>query len=227
MQEYEGSSLTDIAAAPTSALQGVAQKGREVLKLLGQHILTAFFARKLLPVVRCWFLCPRGNSKFRLSVASTAQNFLVSTCLHNLDQCCFWTIFLTRAPGDLGNWKFYRIAKAILGLSQLEQEGKREEGAALNINKACTSDSDRTSPTVGGLGGIGSIGASLSWNLRLWIRNMSLGCLGLAPFVEMIWNDVYWRCRLLKLKCWKIRRIIDLGFCRLESSWLIWLESSS
>ena len=47
MQEYEGSSLTDIAAAPTSALQGVAQKGREVLKLLGQHILTAFFARKL------------------------------------------------------------------------------------------------------------------------------------------------------------------------------------
>ena len=86
----------------------------------------------------------------------------------------------------MGNWKFYRIAKAILGLSQLEQEGKREEGAALNINKACTSDSDRTSPTVGGLGGIGPIGASLSWNLRLWIRNMSLGCLGLAPFVEMI-----------------------------------------
>lgn len=53
MQEYEGSSLTDIAAAPTSALQGVAQKGRDVLKLLGQQILTAIFARKLLPVVRC------------------------------------------------------------------------------------------------------------------------------------------------------------------------------
>eukprot|EP00434_Breviolum_minutum_P037200 symbB.v1.2.032978.t1/scaffold4020.1/size47400/11 len=76
-KEYEGSSLTDIAAAPTSALQGVAQKGREVLK------------------------------KFKVQTIS-----------------------------DLGNWKFYRIAKAILGLSQLEQEGKREEGAALNINKA-------------------------------------------------------------------------------------------
>ena len=38
--------------------------------------------------------------------------------------------------GDLGKWKFYRIAKAMVGLAQLEQEGKREEGAALNINKA-------------------------------------------------------------------------------------------
>mmetsp|Transcript_35487 Transcript_35487/g.57090 ORF Transcript_35487/g.57090 Transcript_35487/m.57090 type:complete len:277 (+) Transcript_35487:34-864(+) len=76
-KEYEGSSLTDIAAAPTSALQGVAQKGREVLK------------------------------KFKVHTIS-----------------------------DLGKWKFYRIAKAILGLAQLEQEGKREEGAALNINKA-------------------------------------------------------------------------------------------
>jgi hypothetical protein len=36
----------------------------------------------------------------------------------------------------LGKWKFYRIAKAMVGLAQLEQEGKREEGAALNINKA-------------------------------------------------------------------------------------------
>ena len=34
-QEYEGSSLTDIVAAPTSALQGVAAKGREVLKMPG------------------------------------------------------------------------------------------------------------------------------------------------------------------------------------------------
>eukprot|EP00435_Cladocopium_sp_Y103_P033538 s404_g8.t1 len=76
-KEYEGSSLTDIAAAPTSALQGVAQKGREVLK------------------------------KFKVHTIS-----------------------------DLGKWKFYRIAKAIVGLAQLEQEGKREEGAALNINKA-------------------------------------------------------------------------------------------
>ena len=38
--------------------------------------------------------------------------------------------------GDLGSWKFYRISKAILGLSALEQKDKREEGAALNINKA-------------------------------------------------------------------------------------------
>ena len=76
-KEYEGSSLSDIAAAPTSALQGVAQKGRDVLK------------------------------KFKVHTIS-----------------------------DLGNWKFYRISKAILGLSSLEQEGKREEGAALNINKA-------------------------------------------------------------------------------------------
>eukprot|EP00438_Fugacium_kawagutii_P030175 Skav221649 [mRNA] locus=scaffold1174:287595:297013:- [translate_table: standard] len=72
-KEYEGSSLSDIAAAPTSALQGVAQKGREVLKSLGS---------------------------------------------------------------DLGKWKFYRISKSIVGLSKLEQSGKREEGAALNINKA-------------------------------------------------------------------------------------------
>jgi len=76
-KEYEGSSLTDIAAAPTSALQGVAQKGRDVLK------------------------------KFKVHTIS-----------------------------DLGKWKFYRIAKAMVGLAQLEQEGKREEGAALNINKA-------------------------------------------------------------------------------------------
>ena len=34
-QEYKGSSLTDTAAAPTSALQGVAAKGREVLKIPG------------------------------------------------------------------------------------------------------------------------------------------------------------------------------------------------
>ncbi|CAE7162361.1 Tnks [Symbiodinium pilosum] len=76
-KEYEGSSLTDIVAAPTSALQGVAAKGREVLK------------------------------KFKV---------------HSI--------------GDLGSWKFYRIAKSILGLSTLEQKDKREEGAALNINKA-------------------------------------------------------------------------------------------
>ena len=36
----------------------------------------------------------------------------------------------------MGTWKFYKISKAILGLSTLEQSGKREEGAALNINKA-------------------------------------------------------------------------------------------
>mmetsp|Transcript_28897 Transcript_28897/g.68088 ORF Transcript_28897/g.68088 Transcript_28897/m.68088 type:complete len:269 (+) Transcript_28897:41-847(+) len=76
-KEYEGSSLTDIVAAPTSALQGVAAKGREVLKKFKVHTI-----------------------------------------------------------GDLGSWKFYRISKAILGLSALEQKDKREEGAALNINKA-------------------------------------------------------------------------------------------
>ncbi|CAE7204223.1 ANKEF1 [Symbiodinium natans] len=76
-KEYEGSSLTDIVAAPTSALQGVGPKGRDVLK------------------------------KFKL---------------HTI--------------GDLASWKFYRISKSILGLSTLEQKGKREEGAALNINKA-------------------------------------------------------------------------------------------
>lgn len=34
-KEYEGSSLEDIVAAPTSALQGLALKGRDVLKCLG------------------------------------------------------------------------------------------------------------------------------------------------------------------------------------------------
>ncbi|CAJ1445849.1 unnamed protein product [Effrenium voratum] len=76
-KEYEGSSLEDIVAAPTSALQGLALKGRDVLKKFKVHTI-----------------------------------------------------------GDLGKWKFYRISKAILGLASLEQTDKREEGAALNINKA-------------------------------------------------------------------------------------------
>ena len=41
-----------------------------------------------------------------------------------------WTRF------GLGTWKFYKIAKSILCLASIEQEGKREEGAHLNINKA-------------------------------------------------------------------------------------------
>jgi len=36
---------------------------------------------------------------------------------------------------DLGNWKYYRLAKAILTLSETEVEGKRPEGARSNINK--------------------------------------------------------------------------------------------
>lgn len=75
--EFQDSSLAEIAAAPVSALQGIAVKGRDVLK--------------------------RFNIK---------------------------------TVRDLGSWKFYRIAKAISGLAALEQEGKRSEHAALNINKA-------------------------------------------------------------------------------------------
>eukprot|EP00440_Ansanella_granifera_P037446 gb/GFBE01040627.1/.p1 GENE.gb/GFBE01040627.1/~~gb/GFBE01040627.1/.p1 ORF type:complete len:272 (+),score=86.55 gb/GFBE01040627.1/:1-816(+) len=44
--------------------------------------------------------------------------------------------FKVHTVADLAKWKFYRAAKAIVGLSTLEVEGKREEGAALNINKA-------------------------------------------------------------------------------------------
>uniref|UniRef100_A0A7S1SA98 Uncharacterized protein n=1 Tax=Alexandrium catenella TaxID=2925 RepID=A0A7S1SA98_ALECA len=76
-KEYEGSSFKDIAAAPTSALQGIAEKGRVVLRKLG------------IKTVR-----------------------------------------------DLGTWKFYKISKAIAGLSALEEPGKREEGAFMNVNKA-------------------------------------------------------------------------------------------
>eukprot|EP00747_Dinoflagellata_sp_TGD_P185340 gnl/TRDRNA2_/TRDRNA2_41842_c0_seq2.p1 gnl/TRDRNA2_/TRDRNA2_41842_c0~~gnl/TRDRNA2_/TRDRNA2_41842_c0_seq2.p1 ORF type:complete len:288 (+),score=86.81 gnl/TRDRNA2_/TRDRNA2_41842_c0_seq2:37-864(+) len=76
-KEYEGSSLTDIAAAPTSALQGVAQKGQDVLKKFGVKTIR-----------------------------------------------------------QLGSWKFYKMSKAIVGLAALEETGKREEGAELNLNKA-------------------------------------------------------------------------------------------
>jgi len=54
-QEYEGSSLTDIAAAPTSALQGVAQKGRDVLKPLG-----CFGDSKMKPVETDWCVLRNG-----------------------------------------------------------------------------------------------------------------------------------------------------------------------
>eukprot|EP00811_Abedinium_folium_P004654 NODE_14286_length_1117_cov_10.147475.p1 GENE.NODE_14286_length_1117_cov_10.147475~~NODE_14286_length_1117_cov_10.147475.p1 ORF type:complete len:206 (-),score=71.51 NODE_14286_length_1117_cov_10.147475:411-1028(-) len=37
---------------------------------------------------------------------------------------------------ELGGWKYYKIAKAIVGLAALEQPDRREAGAALNINKA-------------------------------------------------------------------------------------------
>eukprot|EP00411_Alexandrium_monilatum_P041628 CAMPEP_0175389768 /NCGR_PEP_ID=MMETSP0095-20121207/31061_1 /TAXON_ID=311494 /ORGANISM="Alexandrium monilatum, Strain CCMP3105" /LENGTH=315 /DNA_ID=CAMNT_0016688293 /DNA_START=17 /DNA_END=964 /DNA_ORIENTATION=- len=76
-KEFEGSSFKDIAAAPTSALQGIADKGRAVLRKFGVKTIR-----------------------------------------------------------DLGTWKYYKIAKAIVGLSALEEKGKREEGAGMNINKA-------------------------------------------------------------------------------------------
>jgi len=76
-KEYERSSLSEIADAPTSALQGIADKGRETLKKLK-----------------------------------------------------------VKTVRDLGTWKYYKIAKAIVGLAALEQEGKRSSGAALNINSA-------------------------------------------------------------------------------------------
>ena len=50
---------------------------------------------------------------------------------------CFFVLGVHCAiQGDLGSWKFYRVSKAIIGLSILEEADKREEGAALNINKA-------------------------------------------------------------------------------------------
>merc|ERR1712039_916257 len=44
--------------------------------------------------------------------------------------------FNVRTIRDLGTRKFYKVAKAMVAVGALEQEGKREEGAALNINKA-------------------------------------------------------------------------------------------
>lgn len=76
-KEYHGSSLHELCKAPTSALQGIADRGKVVLK------------------------------KFKVNSIE-----------------------------GLGTWKFYKIAKSILCLASIEQEGKREEGAHLNINKA-------------------------------------------------------------------------------------------
>mmetsp|Transcript_137044 Transcript_137044/g.382122 ORF Transcript_137044/g.382122 Transcript_137044/m.382122 type:complete len:312 (-) Transcript_137044:48-983(-) len=76
-KEFEGSSLRVIAAAPTSALQGIAERGRLVLRKLGMKTIR-----------------------------------------------------------DLGTWKYYKIAKAIVGLAALEARGRREEGSGMNINKA-------------------------------------------------------------------------------------------
>ncbi|KAI8463174.1 MAG: hypothetical protein J3K34DRAFT_444916 [Monoraphidium minutum] len=36
--------------------------------------------------------------------------------------------------GDLGRWKFYKLAKAIVVLSEVEEDGKRAKGCAANIN---------------------------------------------------------------------------------------------
>lgn len=76
-KEYEQCTLSEMADAPTSALQGVSDKGRDILKKFGVKTI-------------------RG----------------------------------------LGEWKFYKMAKAIAGLSKLEVEGERSEFATLNANQA-------------------------------------------------------------------------------------------
>merc|ERR1712232_1036171 len=41
---------------------------------------------------------------------------------------------------DLGNWKYYRIAKAIENLAETEEEGKRDAEGEANLNSALDKD---------------------------------------------------------------------------------------
>lgn len=76
-KEYHDCKLLEVSAAPTSALLGLGNPGRETLK------------------------------KFRV-----------------------------RTIRDLGTWKFYRMAKCMVGLGELEVEGGRSEASAMNVNMA-------------------------------------------------------------------------------------------
>ena len=41
-----------------------------------------------------------------------------------------------RTIGELGSWKYFRFARAVVELSKLEEAGKRAEGNRQNLNKA-------------------------------------------------------------------------------------------
>lgn len=134
-KEFHGSSLHELCSAPTSALKGIGDRGKDILK------------------------------KFKVSTIR-----------------------------GLGTWKFYRIAKSIVCLASIEQEGKREEGAHLNLNKALDKKHE-----VKSLNEILSLKPSALQGLAPWADD-ELAALGVTTVAKLgEWKFAKWSESIVEL----------------------------